>query len=273
MVEHRQQGERATGVEDFPRDMVVRALVREGADDRCMIVFPARGADARGLARRRVAPLGGDQQRRLEDAAVVERDGDAVRGAVDAGGLAAPQQSDALARLRPGEKAGAQVAIFVHPAERFVVAFGRFEHQAARLKPVGDLDRANGAARFGQVIGDADRVEHPPRGRGDRAGAPVELGTVPLGRIDRVDDDGGKAGAVERAGEGEANQPAAEDDDVRAFHVTVSIARRAGLGERLTSESGEAHGDVNGPNPGEEPWLPLPSGPENAIQDLTGGRR
>ena len=63
--------------------MVVRPLVAEHRDDRLMIVFPPRDADPGGLAGRRIAAVGGDQQRRAKLAAVVERNDDAVIAAID----------------------------------------------------------------------------------------------------------------------------------------------------------------------------------------------
>ena len=56
----------------------------------------------------------------------------------------------------------AQMTILVHPPEG-LLALARIERQPARREPVGDLDPPDRAARFGEMIGDADRVEHPLR--------------------------------------------------------------------------------------------------------------
>ena len=75
------------------------------------------------------------------------------------------------------------------------------------------------------MIGDADRFEHPHRAGGDGAGAAVEGGVVPQVGVGGIDDDGGQAARVERGGERQADQPAAEDDDVRAIHSGRSNAQ------------------------------------------------
>ena len=69
VVGQRQQREGAGGIENFVGDVLVVALVVEGADDRRVVVLPARDADPGRLPGRRLAPLRGDQQRRAGRAA------------------------------------------------------------------------------------------------------------------------------------------------------------------------------------------------------------
>ena len=70
----------------------------------------------------------------------------------------------------------AQMAIFVHEAERLVVV--RLEVEAAGLQSVGDRDLPDRAAWLGQMLGDADRLQHPHRARRDGAGPAVERRVV-----------------------------------------------------------------------------------------------
>ena len=231
IVGHRQQSERARGIENLPGDMVVRPLMAQDRDDRRMVILPAGDADSRRFAGRRMAPLGGNQQRRRELAAVLEPDRDPMLAPLDGGGARLPAQVDIGPGLGPGLQRCPQMAVLVHPAERLVVALRRLEGKAARLQPVGDANGADLAAGLGETGANADRVEHPPRGGGDGAGAPVEAGAAPAFGIDRVDDDAGQPAGIERGGKRQADQPAAEDNHVRASHG-VSLASPAGNGER-----------------------------------------
>ncbi len=61
-----------------------------------------------------------------------------------------------------------------------------------------------------------------------------------LFRIDRVDDDAGEAVFVERDGESEADETAAEDDYVSSLHFP-DLAMQACNAKRLTEESPYRH--------------------------------
>ena len=78
-------------------------------------------------------------------------------------GLLKDLKVDLLPRLGPCPERGAEVAVFVHPTDRLLVAVARLETQPARREAVGDLDLADRAAGLGEMIADADRVEHPFR--------------------------------------------------------------------------------------------------------------
>ena len=116
----------------------------------------------------------------------------------------------------PAPERRAQMAVLVHPAERLVVV--GLELEPAGLEPVGDRDAADRATRLGQMIGDPDRLEHAHRARRYRAGPAVERGAGPLLGVGGINDDRRHAAGVERRGEREPDQPAAEDDHVRAVH-------------------------------------------------------
>ncbi len=66
--------------------------------------------------------------------------------------------------------------------------------------------------------GDAERLEHPPRRAGDRRGAAVECGGENRLGVGRIDHDRAQPVRVERDRKRTANQPAAEDEDVRLIH-------------------------------------------------------
>ena len=103
-----------------------------------------------------------------------------------------------------------------------LVALVRSRTRSARLEPVADPDGEDRAAFAFQPPGDADRLKHPPGRACDRGCPAVERRRqVPFG-VGRIDDDGREAVAVERDGEGQSDEPAPQDDDVRAIHVQPS---------------------------------------------------
>ena len=63
---------------------VMIALMADGDDDAGLIVIPAMGGDAGALAQFRARAVGGDQQARVDDAAVGKRDVDAVGARIEA---------------------------------------------------------------------------------------------------------------------------------------------------------------------------------------------
>jgi hypothetical protein len=74
---------------------------------------------------------------------------------------ACAHQPQIFAGLGAGLERGAQVAVLVHPAQRFVIV--GIEVEAPRLQAVGDRDAPDRAARLGEMVGDADRLEHAHR--------------------------------------------------------------------------------------------------------------
>ena len=217
----------------------MRPFVRDRGDDRDMIIGPARERDAGGLAGRRVASLGGDQQGRGEQAPVLERDADPGRVAHGLAGAGGHEQGDAL-RLRGGlAQGGAEQAVLDHRPERVLLPLAGIEQDAAGPQPLADPDRADRAGHAREPFGDAERLQHAPgRARHRGRAAVIGRGELALGR-GGIDDERGEAVAVEREREAEADQPAAEDDDVRALHFPP-VAMQPGNAKRLTRDSPRA---------------------------------
>ena len=61
VIGHRQQRERPGGIENLVSDIVMGVRVVKRRDDRGVVIFPLGKADPGGLARWRIASLGGDQ--------------------------------------------------------------------------------------------------------------------------------------------------------------------------------------------------------------------
>ena len=240
IVGHRQQRERAGREEDLVGDVAVRPLVPKRRNHRHMVVFPAGDRDSRRLARRGVSPVHGGQHRRTKLSAVFERHHHSVRSALDRLRRRFPQEPEISAGLRSRLERGAEVPVFVHDPERLIVF--RLERQAAGLKTVRDLDRPDRAAGHRQVIGHADRLQHPHRARRHCAGAAVEGLALAFAWVRRVDEDRGNPARIERRCERQPDQPASEDDDVRAVHEgapyrSVALTPR----HRLTGDSAKMH--------------------------------
>ena len=186
VVVHRQQRERPGRIENLIGDMLVRPLVPKHRDDRLVIVLPPRDIDPGGFARRRIAAVGGNQQRAPKLAAVLERNDDAVIAAID---TRVTRDFHSSQRFLPASarawSAARRLPVLVHEAERLVIV--GIEVKPARLQPVGDRDPPDRAARLGQMVGDADRLQHAHRARRDGAGASVERGIARAapGRRDR----------------------------------------------------------------------------------------
>jgi hypothetical protein len=84
-VVHRQQREGPRREEYLIGDIVVGPLVVQHRDDCLMIVLPPGDPNSRSLARRRIAPVRSDQQRRPKLAPVLECHDDTVIATLDAG--------------------------------------------------------------------------------------------------------------------------------------------------------------------------------------------
>ena len=221
--------------------------MRHGGDDRRMIVAPARERDMSGIAARRIAAFRPDQQRRSGDTAVFQRNSHAARVAHDLGGVRGHHHGDVRRGFRRVAKRSPQKAVLEHDPER-LVAFGRVELQPAGLKAVTHPDRSDGAALPLQPLSHADRLQHAPRRARNRRRAAIIMGRQRIFRIDRIDDDAGKAVPVQRHRQSEPNQAAAQDDYVSSLHFPDLAMHRCNA-KRLTAESGSAHcnsGNIRG---------------------------
>jgi hypothetical protein len=83
IVCHRQKREGTGWKEDLVSDIFMGPVVPNHRNDRLMVVFPPRDANAGSLASHGVAPVGCNQQGRAQLAAVLERDVDAVIASLD----------------------------------------------------------------------------------------------------------------------------------------------------------------------------------------------
>ena len=225
VVGQRQQREGTGRIEDLERDIFMGAFMVEGTDDRGMIILPARHRDPGGLARRRVAPLRRDQQRRTDHVAGIQRHGHAGGAALDMGGARLHAQVDAVRRHCGLMDRGAQQLVLEHRAERTVIGVGN-EVKRPRLQPVADPDVPDRAALAREPCPDADRIQHPPAGAGHRRGAAVEAGRQRDRRIGGVDDDRVEPMRGKPDPQGRTHQTAAQDDDV-AVHASLYLPQRS----------------------------------------------
>ena len=226
--QHRQDGERSGRVKDLIGYIAVRARVRDGGDDRDMVVVPARHADVRGLAGRRVAALRADQQRRLDQPTILERNARVPAIAHHFARFGRGHQLHIGRGLGRVAQGGAQQPVLEHDAERAFMLPG-LEHQPSWPQSVAHLDGVDRTAFRLNPLADADRLEHPPGRTGDGGGASVEARRDRCLGIHRVDDNAGKAVPVEGHGQRQADHAAAEDNDVRPVHWFSSIFLPLGL--------------------------------------------
>src|SRR4051812_9566680 len=119
-----------------------------------MVVLPTRDSNPGVLSGARVPAVGGNQHGRVELAAIVERDDDAVLAAVDRCHARLPQKPAVGASFGASPQGSTQVAVFVHPAERLIVL--GLEMQTAGSKSIGHRDLPDRAARLGEMVGNAD---------------------------------------------------------------------------------------------------------------------
>ena len=108
----RQDGERAGGQEMLLGAAIVRALMRDGADDARLAIVPVHRLDAGHVAQLRVDAVGGDQQPRLQRHPVGQMHGDA--GAIAVEGLTA---TPSMMSMPSSARAAAQRAV-EHPCWR-----------------------------------------------------------------------------------------------------------------------------------------------------------
>ena len=151
------------------------AFVAKRRDDRRMIIAPARDADPGGLAGRRIAAFGGDQQRRAQLPAV----GRATTmtpcvAALDSTPLSTSTAATDLARPRPG-RAARRANGGSRASSRAARRPPRFEISPPGVETVGNARSCgSGSPASGRWSADADRVEHAHRARRHRAGSAVE---------------------------------------------------------------------------------------------------
>ena len=199
--------------------MVVRPFVTEHRDDRLMIVFPARDVDPGGFAR---APSCG--RRRRSAAARAAR-----------GHPRARRRRRARSRVDAASRATSTAARCSCP-RRPARAARRAECRFSCIKPSGSsssgskwrLPGFEPSATAIRRIGQPGSAQMRRRPRSSAACASSSTKRRWSGRRTRlsargagiggIDDDRGQAARIERGGERQADQAAAEDDHVRAVH-------------------------------------------------------
>src|SRR4051794_27111648 len=117
IIVHRQQRKWARRIKNLVSDMIVQSLVPKHRDKRLMIVFPARDIDSRGFPRRRIAPVGGDQQRRGDLASILECYDHSMLVTLGDFHSRFPQKPYVFSGRGSLIKRGPQVAVLVHEAE------------------------------------------------------------------------------------------------------------------------------------------------------------
>ncbi len=213
---------------------VVIALVRDGADDRRLIVIPAVRGDAGLLADLRTRAVGADQKPRRNRLAAAQVDVDRVRHVVEAGHRAGAQID--AERFRLVDQRVDQQPVLDHVREGFALFHFAAEGEEGRPHRVLELavghhhveDRLRVVARPpSQTL---DRLEQPPRRGGDGGSARV----LRLQRRQRRIGDRHREGVAQRLaqrdGEREAGKAGAADHHVapRMRHCrSIAIARRA----------------------------------------------
>ena len=165
--------------EELVRDAVVRQLVRDGADERRLAIAPALPADAgTGGGGARLAVAAHDHSR-AEGAAVRKLGRNRPFFGVVVGHRALDLRDER--RGREGvEKGAAEEAILHHVAHRAFLDLGmvEFEHEgrwAFARAPVRHLDLEDRLGVSGDPAPDAQHLEEPLRGEGERIAAAVEL--------------------------------------------------------------------------------------------------
>ena len=155
---------------------VMIAFMADGDDDAGLIVVPAMGGDPGALAQFGARAVGGDQQARVDDAAVGQRDIDAVAARIETCHRGGPE-IDALG-LGALDQRVDQMAVLDHVRERLArldIAGKRQEHRPGGVFQlgIGDHhvdDRLRGG---GDLVPHLDRLEQPAAGRDDGGGARI----------------------------------------------------------------------------------------------------
>ena len=176
--------------------------------------YCARAAvEAGARAHGRGAPVGADDQRRLQTAAVVEPGRDVIRPPLEAGKPRRGHQRDRRAFEGELQQHAAQGARFDAIAERMIDDRGRLVSDPRAGASILERDGPDRFRDRREPWPQAERFAHALRAVHQCEGAAAE-GSAER-RIDRlsVDHRAGQAEAIERQREQQAGMPAAHDDD------------------------------------------------------------
>ncbi len=158
---------------------IVRAFMRDGADDAGLAVVPFHRLDAGHVAQLRVDAVGGDQQPRLQRRAVGQMHDDAGAVAVEGADGDAFDDVDAEFVRAPAQGA-VQILVGDHMREGLAgrdFAVEGEEHRAHRIggARIGDDHLGDRLRLRRDLVPDAELVEHAAGGGGDGRGAAVLL--------------------------------------------------------------------------------------------------
>ena len=196
---------------------IVRAFMRQRADDAGLAIFPPHRLDAGHVAQFRVDAGRGDQQPGLQRRAVGQMHGDA--GAVGVEGADGKALDDVDAELFGTPAQGAvQIPVGHHMRERLAgrhLAVEGEKHRAHRIgrARIGD-DHVGDRLRLRcDLVPDLKLLQHAAGGGGDRRGAAVPLPDAGGRGVDHGD---GEAGTrlLQRHGAGQADIAGAGDEHV-----------------------------------------------------------
>ena len=184
----RQDGEGSRWREVFLGPAMMRAFVLDRHHEADLVIGPAHELDARCLARRRVAAIGGHDQRRPDRLARGQRHLRQVRAGSDSPARRCPPQSGCgvLPRLLPaGRHRGSGSRSCGRRAGPSCPPHRMQQHgaRAAGIGTVGDDDLGHGLGVMGNLGPDAQRLEHAARRGGDGRGPAVECRAGKAARV------------------------------------------------------------------------------------------
>ena len=187
------------------------------------------GADAEGAPAFREAAVGGDDQRALQHAAILQAHARGLRVGLHAGHLD-PGQHGHIIRLLHGLPGGAADRMVGHqPSQLRLPALGVREQQAIRIIAIDHLGIAQVADVLGpQALPQAVLVHQPVRamGQGDLAAIVGGIGQRGFGLL--LDKHDAQAKPRQRPRKTQAHRARADDDDV-VLHDCASTGLRPTL--------------------------------------------
>lgn len=214
IVVHGQDGEGALRPEILDRAVFVRVFVGDVADHGALAVVPAAGGDIQPVAHEGIATVRPDHEPGGEGLPRFQRDLHLLARILEirhahAGDVRHARQGGDLLVHDP-----AQVAVFDDPAEILAVHFIAEELQKEGRVLVEDADVADGATKLLHLPPEAGAGQYPGGAIGNRGGAEIAV----YGALRIVAVDAGyrerRRGLAEQAGEAQAREATADDDDV-----------------------------------------------------------
>ena len=198
------------------RQSFMRLLVQHGAGDRLLLVLPAHGVDAGGIAHKGPAAIGTDQKLAGNPASVLQHGRCPVGRQVYPRHRRRRQRRDRRQGRQSPEHSGPQQTVFDDVAERLGADFIVVVVQEYRCLSVGDADIEDRRPLLGDLRPDPRRVEQAAGAEGDRRGAAVEMSRCPCRLAVAVDHDGFDAGGAEARRQRQPRHAAADHDHAAA---------------------------------------------------------